>query len=141
MYGLQMTPEEQLTKSASDTAKTPLQIAGSVAGFLSFFAPALKGEPAPERRGGTPPALETREDAIAAVDGAFRRLEQAILELTDEDLAREVPVPWGGTISVATMITFALGSCLYFQGQLNYTQTIYGDLDPHIPEAWKPKQA
>lgn len=140
VYGLEQTSDDQLAKSASETAKTPLQIAGSVAGFLGFFALMLKGEPLPDRSGGTPPAPESREAAIKAVDGAFRRLEQVIPELTDEDLVRELPVPWGGTLSIATLITFALGSSLYFQGQLNYAQTIYGDLDPHIPDAWKVKQ-
>jgi len=139
IYGLEQTADDQLTQKASETAKTPLEIAGQVAGFLSYFALMLKNEPLPDRSAARPPAPETREAAIAAADGAFRRLEQVLGELTDEDLARPLPLPWGGTMPTAGMVVFAMGAPLYFQGQLNYAQMIYGDLDPHIPDSWKPK--
>jgi hypothetical protein len=136
---LEKTADDQLTQKTSETAKTPLEIAGQVAGFLGYFALMLKGEPLPDRSAARPPAPETREAAIAAADGAFRRLEQVLTELTDEDLARPLPLPWGGTMPTAGMVVFAIGAPLYFQGQLNYAQMIYGDLDPHIPDSWKPK--
>lgn len=141
VYGLESTADEQLAQKASDTTKTPLEIAGQVTGFLTYFALMFKGEPLPDRSGPRPPAPTTREAAIEGVDAAFRRFEQVVSELTDEELAKPMPLPWGGTMPVAGMLLFAFSAPSYFQGQLNYAQTIYGDMDPHIPASWKPKDA
>jgi hypothetical protein len=49
---------------------------------------------------------------------------------------RELPVPWGGTVPLKQMMWFLMGVPGYLQGQLNYAQTIYGDMAPNIPPSW-----
>jgi hypothetical protein len=136
VYGLEKVPDEQLNQSASETAKSPLQMAGMTSGFLSRVALMVQGAELPPRGGAQPPAPESREAAIAAVDAAFRKLEQAIADLKDEDMDRELPVPWGGTVPLKQMMWFLMGVPGYLQGQLNYAQTIYGDMAPNIPPSW-----
>lgn len=135
-YGLERTPDEQLNRRPSETAKSPLEVAGRAAVFAGFMAHVVAERAMPDRSGGLPPAPETRAQAIAAVDGAMHRLAQVVTGLSDTDLEQPVPVPWGGTMSVAQMLWFGAGVLGYWQGQLNYVQTLYGDMDPNIPPSW-----
>ena len=138
IYGLEQTPDEQLNQSASETAKSPLRLAASAVRFLGFMGPMLKDGTRPDRNAEWP-VMETREAAIQQVDAAFRGLEAAVASLTDEDLARPMTVPWGAVVPTSTMVVFGVGALGYIQGQLNYAQTVYGDMEPNIPPQWFPK--
>lgn len=139
VHGLEQTPEEQLSQSASETAKSPLRIAAFAVRFVGFMGPYLK-EGNPPDRSAPWPEVDTRESAIAQVNAAFDKLETAINSLTEEDLQRPMVVPWGATVPTSTMVVFGVGALGYIQGQLNYAQTVYGDMDPNIPPQWFPKQ-
>jgi hypothetical protein len=136
VYGLSKVPDDRLNWSPAETAKTPLQIAGALAAsILSFFVPiiATKALPSMEGNQGAPPT--SRAEVNRALTNAFDALDAAIDGTKPEALSHPISTPEvpGGTLPLADWIGMALTTCSYFQGQLNYVQTAYGDLDPNIP--------
>jgi hypothetical protein len=140
VYGLEKTPDDRLAWSPGSEARTPLQLAGTVAGFIGFMTHITREGTMPERTGEQPPAPETREAAQAAVAGSLNAAIAAVESLSEADLLKQVPVPWGGTIPCGEFIRFLPSVLNYFQGQLNYLQTIYGDKDPNMPPSWREGQ-
>ncbi len=137
LYGLEKTPDDRLTWSPGGSAKTPLQLAGSVSGFMGFMEHVLRTGEMPERRGELPPAPDSRQAAQDAVRSGIDRLLATIQGLGEGDLQRPVPVPWGVTVPAVEFASFVPAILAYFQGQLNYLQTAYGDMDPNIPPSWR----
>jgi DinB family protein len=136
LYGLDRTPDDRLNWSPGGEAKTPLGVAGRLTGFLSFFSHLLETGAMPERPDSLPPPPENREAAKSAVAAAFRRLATLIEGMSEEDLARPLPTPWGTAVPAREMLGWINGVTSYWQGQLNYIQTIYGDVDPNMPPGW-----
>jgi hypothetical protein len=136
VYGLSKTPDDRLAWSPSPTAKTPLQAAGQVVGFVTFLTQIIASKALPPMTGGEQPAPPaTREEATAALNATFDNLVAAMEAVKEEDLNIPIPAPW--MPSTPMVLENWLGSTMsvtmYFQGQLNYIQTIYGDLDPNMP--------
>ena len=136
LYGLDRTPDDRLNWSPGGEAKTPLAVAGRLTGFLGFFSHLLETGAMPERPASLPPPPENREAAKSAVEAAFRRLETLLTGMREGDLARPLPTPWGTMIPALEMLWWINGITGYWQGQLNYIQTIYGDVDPNMPPGW-----
>jgi DinB superfamily len=136
VYGLDRTPDDRLGWSPGGEAKTPLAVAGRLAAFLGFFSHLLETGSMPERPSGPMPVPESRAAAKSAVEAAFRRLEAQIQGLSEGDLARPMPTPWGTSIPALEMLWFVNSITGYWQGQLNYIQTAYGDTDPNMPPDW-----
>jgi hypothetical protein len=139
VFGLEKTPDDRLAWSPGEGARTPLELAGTVAGFAGFMLHVCREAEMPERPAQPPPAPASREEAQAAVTGALNNVIAYVSGMTEADLAKLVPVPWGQKIPAgefAGMFGTVLG---YFQGQLNYLQVCYGDKDPNIPPSWFPQ--
>jgi hypothetical protein len=136
LYGLDRTPDDRLGWSPGGEAKTPLDVAGRLAGFLGFFNHLLQNHTMPERPAGPLPSPGSREEAKAAIEGAFERLRAILENMTETDLSRPLPTPWGTSIPALEMLGWINGVTGYWQGQLNYIQTIYGDVDPNTPPGW-----
>lgn len=137
VYGLSKVPDDRLNWSPAETAKTPLQIAADLAaGLQSFFVPIIATKALPSMEGSQGALPTSREDVNVALTNAFDALDAAIDGTKAEDLSHPIPTPQvpGGTLPLAVWIGMALTMCSYFQGQLNYVQTAYGDLDPNIPD-------
>ncbi len=132
-YGLTRTPDDRLTWTPGGAAKTPLQLAGKMAAFYSFFTSALRGE---QRRREIPEPPASREEAIARLDTAYQDFRAAIEGLTEADLEGRRTPPWG-ECSVRELVWWFHGALSYHQGQLNYVQLAYGDEDPNIPPEWR----
>jgi uncharacterized damage-inducible protein DinB len=139
IYGLEQTPDDQFAQSASETAKSPLRLAAFAVRFVGFMGPMLESGALPDRSAAWPEP-QSREEAVELVDGAYRRLEAIISNLTEEDLQRPMTVPWRAVVPTSTMVVFGVGALGYIQGQLNYAQTIYGDMAPNIPPQWFPPE-
>lgn len=90
----------------------------------------------PERPASPPPPLSSREEAKAAVAAGYARLRELIERLSEADLQSTVPAPWGTPTPLAEMLGWATSALGHYQGQLNYAQTAYGDMDPNIPPGW-----
>jgi hypothetical protein len=135
VFGLDRTPDDRLNWSPGGAASTPLQLGAKLAGFLETIGYMLKHRQWPDRDATPPPAPTTREEAKRRVDSACGRLGSFIGELTTADLEGPVPAPWGQA-TAGEMLGWVNGVILYHQGQLNYVQLCYGDLDPNMPPDW-----
>lgn len=135
LYGLDQTPDERLNWSPGGTDKTPLHVAGDLAGFLFFLARTLAREEKPLPEGGFPPAPETREAAREAIDNGCAALRRAVEGLDPADLSAK-PTHMGED-TLEEVLWLINGTILYHQGQLNYIQLCYGDENPNIPPDWR----
>lgn len=135
LYGLDKTPDERLNWSPGEAGKTPLQVAGSLAQFLTFIAHTLAHPETPRREGGSPPPPETRDSAKESIDSGCAAVRRAVEGLEPADLTGKPPVPWSeGTVE--EILWVINGTILCHQGQLNYIRLCYGDKDPNIPQNW-----
>jgi len=138
-HGLKCTPDDRLQWTPGGSAKSALDIAGRLAGFLGFISAGVATGALPEMAGRTPPPPPaTRDAATAALEGAFGALIDAARGLSEADLAKSVPAPWGTPMTISQWLYLAQGVSGYFQGQLNYLQLCYGDEDPNMPPSWRP---
>lgn len=135
LYGLDKTPEERLNWSPGEAEKSPLQVAGSLAQFLSFIADTLAHRDLSRWEGGFPPPPETRDAAKEAIDSGCAAVRQAVEGLEPADLTGKPPAPWGED-TLEEVLGVIHGTIMYHQGQLNYIQLCYGDQDPNIPPDW-----
>jgi hypothetical protein len=140
LFGIERVPDDRLTFNPGGAAKSPLELAGKLAGFLSFITLMTQGQ-MPDRSGGAPPPPATREEAMAALEGAFEGLRSMLEGLTAADLDRMIQMPWGTQMSQRQWLYGIPAVIGYFQGQLNYVQLIYGDEDPNMPPDWMSGQS
>lgn len=136
LYGLDQTPDDRLSWTPGGEAGTPLQLAGRLAGFLSFLGTWVQTGEMHRGGGEPPPPPATREEAKERLGAAFDRMRQVALDLTEPDLARMMPTPWGEPTPLEQVIVNLPGIVSYFQGQLNYLQLSYGDTNANIPPNW-----
>jgi hypothetical protein len=135
LFGLEQTPNERLGWKPGEAA-TPLELAGRLARMMQNIAHLIENHAFPERPATPPPPPPDRESARAAVTAAFERLQSVISQLKEADLQSQAPAPWGAMVPLSDWLWW-IGSALgYMQGQLNYLQTAYGDMDPNIPPGW-----
>jgi hypothetical protein len=136
LYGLDKTPDDRLSWSPGGEGKTPLDVAGRVTGFVEFFTHMLQNHTMPERPSGPAPSPGSREEAKASITAALQQLRAHIERMTESDLTQSLPTPWGTAVTASEMLGWIGGVMGYWQGQLNYIQTIYGDVDPNMPPGW-----
>jgi hypothetical protein len=136
LYGLERTPDDRLNWNPGGATLTPLQLAGKLAGIVAFFAHFVITDEMPERPRGAADTTPTREAVVAQLNASFARLREVVEGLTEDDLAREIQVPWGRA-TVREAVSWVPNIFGYMQGQLNYCQLAYGDTDPNIPPSWR----
>lgn len=140
-HALSTTPDDRLTWSPSPTARSPLhqvvhaaQSVGNIHGFLD-------GRPF------TVPTPEEADRGFREFERDFTRREEAVdlfernaaafvafLDaLEPERLGAMVTTPFGmGDVPTELAITFPAIHTRWHQAQIDYIQTIYGDLDWHM---------
>jgi len=138
LYGLEQVPDDRLEWTPGGSAKSPLAIAGKLAGFLGFLTHGLGTGAFPDRSGGMPPAPDTREAARQALEERFTGLRDVVANFTEEDLRKTLAAPWGKVMTKSQWLGSVASIVGYFQGQLNYAQLVYGDENPNIPPSWMP---
>jgi hypothetical protein len=140
LYGLDKVPDDRLNWTPGGSAKSALQLAGRLTGFMSMFAGAIKTGEFARPTGEAPPAPETRDAAKAAVEGAFARVREGVSGLSGADLERDLTAPWG-PMKLRDLLGGVQSVGGYAQGQLNYLQLCYGDEDPNMPPNWGQEEA
>jgi hypothetical protein len=124
LHGLDCVPDDRLGYSSGGSAHTPLQLAGRLAGFIDHRARVLASAPGEQVSRSAPAVPASREEAASLVNAAFSSLARAVEGLSDADLERTVPMPWGAEMSLGAMLLTSLNVVGYFQGQLNYCQLL-----------------
>lgn len=76
-------------------------------------------------------SLDTKEKAEEAILAVAGSLSEAIAQATDDQLNREVMMPWGMPMSVYALCHLAVTHINYHDGQVNYIQSIHGDGEIH----------
>lgn len=135
LLGLEKVPEERLDWTPAPNVRSPLGVAQTMASYLFFLDYAVRNLdfPAQEVR---PKPPSDRHELARNIDGGFDRLIATLQGLDASDLDRELPAPWGGTMTLRLFVGFFAVVVGYWQGQMNYVQLAYGDTASNIPENW-----
>ncbi len=71
--------------------------------------------------------LCTLDSALEALGEASARYVEVVRSMPDDRLESMISLPWGSR-SIAECLLHALWHVSYHEGQVNYVQTLYGDL-------------
>ncbi len=132
-------PEDKLTWAPSTSSKSPLQIVAHCGVVNRFFAEVLTDRmpatmPSPQEFFGGLAAAEsqiaTRAEAVSLVQETAAELSAALDSLTPERLESLANSPFG-PMPVRFWIAQGGEHMADHAGQLEYLQTIWGDLDNH----------
>jgi hypothetical protein len=136
---LETTPDDKINWSPSPTSRTPIQQVVHAALGIEGIHGMLQGKPFPfsgpdemdrvSRQ--TEKGYTTREAALSLLTEKKDAYLNWLDTLTDEQVASNWEAPFG-TFPMASAITFPADHTRNHAGQIEYTQTIYGDLDWHM---------
>jgi len=135
LFGLDRVPDDRLNYSPGGDARSPLALADYHANFFRMVNYLITRRAFPTERPEIVPSA-SREEAKAKVDAAYGALIATVKELSEDDLRKTLPAPWGGELTVEEFLTAGVFVAGYTQGQLNYVQMCYGDTDANIPPGW-----
>jgi hypothetical protein len=128
-------PEDKRNVVPMGKARTPHDFTVECVGFNKWAARTIRGEPADpskkEERQAFLDSLSTSELAINALNQSVAEITTALSNLTDEDLAREITMPWGSPAALCEAPITAAFHMAYHMGQINYIQALYGDDQMH----------
>ena len=128
-YNLQFIPDDKLAWKPAPEAKSALEIASEVVGFLNWM-------PAQFREAGHPPEMpnfETREAAQNAIEKAADGYAEFLRGLSPADLEGEIqmmelPFPKSRAVGMPVV------EIVHHHGQIAYLQTLLGDTQSHFYE-------
>jgi len=130
------TPDDRLTWSPGAPARNPLQLAYHIAGANFAFADILAGRPIdgdPNNDGrDRVTAFPDRATAVEEIDKSFAAMDRSLAELTEAHAGTTVDLGFA-TMPVAFFIDLSFNHPLVHTAQLDYLQTIYGDVEDHFP--------
>lgn len=125
---------EKMSSSFGGSARVPYDFCYEVAVVNRRAAARLSGgDPGPWPFSGWAEAPEEfrSPDAIKAeLAASFEAVAAALEPLTDADLAKTITVR-DETTPISEFVTMTLYHAGYHNGQLNYIQSLHGDLDVH----------
>ncbi|RYG45471.1 DinB family protein [bacterium] len=140
LHSLATTPDDRLTWSPSPTARSPLQLAVHAAEGIDFLRSVFDGQtfdvPPVEADLGFRDherTFTTRQEAIDLIEGRSASYLVWLDGLDAEEFASSPVMPFGmGPVPMALAITFPAFHIHRHLSQLDYVQTVYGDLDWHF---------
>lgn len=101
------------------------------------FARILRGETVtPEEYNLSGLNFPNAEIAIAELEASTTELAQAIRTLSDQDLDRIFQHPRAEIVG-KNIILMPYRNMAYHAGQINYIQSLYGDMVFHVPANWR----
>lgn len=127
--------QEQFDQNYGGATRSPRSFSAEVALLTEKTVGLVKGG---EPIGPDPEGMKAREEQLStpalageAIVSAAAELGKAVLAASDEDLAREIMMPWGQPMSVYALAHLTATHIMYHDGQLNYVQAINGDAEMH----------
>ena len=135
----EFVPEDKLRWSPSSSARTALQIVAHCGLGNRAFAAIIRGEEMP--LSGTPQEAAvqirasdvnpaTREEAVAMVEDSVAEVLEALDGVTDEMLDTTPTSPFG-PLPFAYWMGLSSNHTGFHTAQIEYLQTIWGDLESH----------
>lgn len=140
LHLLSFVPDDKLTWTPTPTAKSALRIVAHSAITTGLFAKLITNTmpdpmPSPEEFFGNMNGEEhnypTRESVIALVNETSAELNDAFNAITEESLISTPNSPFG-PMPVQFWVSLTHDHMAGHVGQLEYLQTIWGDLDNHM---------
>ncbi|MBX3117943.1 MAG: DinB family protein [Fimbriimonadaceae bacterium] len=134
------TPDDRLTWTPAETARAPLQLAGHVAWSNRAFAGILRDkveqttwEEINQATRDFEATIVSREQAVREVEASTQEVMDALNDLSDERVFGMAELP---------MMTAPIQFFMFLPGlhmnnhasQMDYIQTIYGDMEWHTPQ-------
>lgn len=132
-------PEEKLTWSPSSTSRSATWLVAHCGLAGQAFAAFLRGERPPmpddpaelaQQVWNAGREVTSREEAVRLVEESVQALNSALDEMTPERMATVMDLPFG-TVPVAFWIEVAATHMSDHARQIDYLQTIWGDLEDH----------
>ena len=132
-------PDDKLNWKPLDQGRTALDAFSEAAQTCSMMTQLVesKGETKPSREMFAKMSAEraswTKDDALAAMNTGAAALYTAIGVLSEDELAMPITMPMGGgmTMPMSAWIMMAYRGFISRMAQINYIQTLYGDMESH----------
>jgi hypothetical protein len=136
---LETTPDDKINWSPSATARTPLQIVAHSALSISGMQGMLDGKPFPwesiteadKEWRKMEKEYKTRKEVLDLLEKNAVAYNQWLDEVTPEKLDSTFTVAFG-SFPMTDAITFIADHLRNHCAQIDYIQTVYGDLDWHM---------
>jgi hypothetical protein len=134
------TPEDRINWSPSPSARTPVRLVAHSAMAIGYITQQMSGQPfdltleAADRHFREYEAgFSTRDQALSALNESSDKLLNLYESLTPERLDQVAQLPFGlGHMPVSMWLTVPARHTESHIAQLEYIQSIYGDLDWHL---------
>ncbi len=134
-------PDDKLGWKPLDNGRSALDLAGEAAQTPQLLIHVIELQPGADM----PPIGEMfgqmraqrqswgKAEVLQHLEANHAALAAAIEKLSEEDLARSVTLPMGGgmTMPIAGWMMMAYRTYISRFAQINYIQTLYGDMDSH----------
>lgn len=124
---LARTPDDRLEWKPEPTARTPMDFLRECSVHCDEWAQLLESYVWPDQFMTRVGAITARDEAVLEMGGAIARLAQVIRSVPDEKLDLLLKTPWEEA-PIGFWLTYAAGHTQYHTGQMNYIQTLYGDM-------------
>lgn len=134
---VQAMPAEKQMWKVLDTGRNAYDMILECVGANWFVAEILKTKDVPQmdphKRDDLPVQADTVDKALALLRISAEELADAQEAFPDDLLEQNVTLPFGGGISkpFAWVMMVGYWNMTYHLGQINYIQTLYGDMDMH----------
>ncbi len=127
--------DEQYNNTYGGVTRSPRNIAAEVAVLTSGTVKLIQGGDVSMPDDSVMQSVESELDTPAkaghAVKAAALELAKAVKAASDEELAREITMPWGQAFSAYALAHLTATHIMYHDGQINYVQAINGDAEMH----------
>lgn len=124
---LARTPDDKLDWKPEETARTTMDFLRECSVHCDEWAQLLESYVWPDKFTVRVGSITTREEAVAEMTASVKRLAEVIRAVPDEKLDIPFKTPWEEA-PIAFWLTYAGGHTQYHTGQMNYIQTLYGDM-------------
>jgi hypothetical protein len=132
-------PEDKLTWKPLENGRATLDQLQECAQTPVFFAGLIDSKFAMEMGPETNEKLMSERQTWTTIDECERVCKKnnkilfdVINNISNDDLEKKVEVPWGDSVTLADAIGFQYWNLVYHQGQINYIQTLYGDMQMSV---------
>lgn len=131
---LKALTDEHFSNSPGGTARTPADFTYEVVMINQRIAKRLRGEdPGPFNFEGwmtAPPEFGMRDEAVQKFDASISEIVDALEKTPEDQMLRTIVTPSGET-SPFDIVTFCAMHINYHDAQLNYVQSLLGDMEMH----------
>lgn len=126
--------DEQISASPMGAARSPLEYTAECIGLNTMIAKTLHGQPvempSEEQRAAFYAAFDSYDKVAAGLRDSVGHIVSALEKFSDDQLAEERHF-FRGPMKLSDIANLGAMHLVYHDGQTNYVQTLYGDVENH----------